>query len=200
MLSGEDRRLLGDQVVALFIVRGIPGEYAVFDDLGLGFTQTGLLFAEAVAKVMSGRRCHAGEAMEAVRRCGDGMAVPAAVPRAGDSLMTLDALLWAVKLICGAGVMHSEVELLGLRGYSPGPLDEHQHWALAELCDAFGVDPIAVGLACGSVHRTGDWNRYVQGDGIGLDRMRRRRSARRRKMSRDSFEKSDLLELPAYLG
>jgi hypothetical protein len=200
MVFGEDRRLLGDQVVALFIVRGIPGEYAVFDDLELGFTQTGLLFAEAVAKVMAGRSCHAGEAMEAVRRCAEGMAVPVAEPRAGDSLMTLDALLWAVKLICGEGVMHSGLALLGLGGHRPGPLEERQHWALAELCDAFGVDPISVGLACSSVHRTRDWNRDVQGDGIALDRLRRRRSARRRKMPRDGVEQPNLLELSAYLG
>ncbi len=125
--------------MALYILR-IPAEkYAVFDDLELSFTRSGLLFAEAALLVMNSRQCPADEAMKTVFGIDLGRALHLPLTRRGTDGLSLDAMLWAVSLVRGESALPLEVRKIGCPDYRPAPLEDSMSEELAELCEAYGL-------------------------------------------------------------
>lgn len=125
--------------MALYIVRVPNGKYSVFDDLELSFVRTGLLYGEVSAMVMAGRQCSGTDAMSFVWQAST---QERALPMDGDrplSGLTLDAMLWAIELVCGSEALARELSSIACACYAPAPLETAVSDDLVELCEAYDI-------------------------------------------------------------
>lgn len=126
--------------MTLYVVRQQDGGYAVFDDTVPGFCGYGMCFAKCSSLIMDVGRLGYRDTMDLMERCAEREVVPIRKSAPSETVMSVDALLWAIRIIRGDAAMAVEAARIGLSRHRLGTLDSASREEVADLCDAFDVD------------------------------------------------------------